>query len=594
MSTLLQINNLNKTYGQRILFEKASLTVVDKQKIAVIGRNGAGKSTLFKMIMGEEEKDSGEILIPDYTRIGYLTQHDLFLPDETVMDFLLRISGKEPWECSKMAGKFQIKNELLEKNIASLAGGYQMRVKLISMLLADPNILLLDEPTNYLDLSTLLLLEDFLHSYRGTFLLISHDREFLRKTCKETLEIEQGKITLYPRPLDEYLEYKEEQIEMAKRFNKKIIKEKQHLQSFVDRFSAKASKASQAQSKAKQIQKLKTIDIAHPMSTTRIQIPRVADKKGIALRVEDLHIGYGDKVVAKDITFEVDRGEHIAILGDNGQGKSTFLKTLTEEIAPLKGNFRFSHDIHIGYYSQHVASMLKGEEQVQKYLERVALSGTKQEEILKMAGNFLFRGDDVLKPISLLSGGEKARLCLAGLLLQKNEVLLLDEPTNHLDFETVESLAVALQNCNVTLLFVSHNRAFVNTVADAIIEVGKGKVLRYRHNFEEYVYHLKKHLHDEEVGEEKNEVVASTPVNERKALQLELRKEKRALQKLEEEMESFRMEKQKILHWFEKHPTEYSREKSERHQELEEFLSEKEILWVQTVERVETIEKNLH
>jgi len=597
MSTMLQVNHLKKSYGPRVILDDVTLTITEKQKIGVIGRNGAGKSTLFRIIVGEEEANSGQVQIHDTTRLGYLTQHDPFDFEETVMEFLLRSTHQEEWQCAKMAGKFQIKNEMLHKKIGALAGGYQMRVKLVDLLLHDPNLLLLDEPTNYLDLTTLLLLEQFLQSYRGTFLLISHDREFLKNTCTDTLEIEQGKTTLYPGPIEEYLEYKELQLEMKKKFNKKIEQEKKHLQDFVDRFGAKATKAAQAQSKMKQIAKLKTIDILHPLSTTRIRIPKVEERKGIALSTNHLTIGYGRndsgnlKTIATDISLDIERGEHVAIVGDNGQGKTTFLKTIAEELPALEGTFRWGPHIKVGYYAQHVPSMLNPIEQVNPYLRRMANPDIKTEQVLEMAGNFLFRDDDLTKPISVLSGGEKARLCLAGLLLQKNQVLLLDEPTNHLDFETVEALAQALQNCNSTILFISHNRTFVNIVATAITEVKNGNVKRYHHNYEEYVWHL-----EQEIEKESNIVqtpkveVTEISGDEIKELRSELKKEKKQLHEIEIEIMELEKSKQHLHKWFEKHPTEFSREKTEKLHDIGGVILEKEKEWLKTSEKIAELE----
>jgi ATP-binding cassette subfamily F protein 3 len=595
MATLLQINNLNKSYGPHVIFDQLTLSIGEKQKIGVIGRNGAGKSTLFKIVVGDEEYNSGEVIIHEQTRLGYLTQHDPFLPGEKVMDFCKRLSHKEDWQCASVAGKFQIKKEMLDAEITALSGGYQMRVKLIGLLLQDPNLLLLDEPTNYLDLSTLLLLEQFLRTYRGTFLLISHDREFLKNTCDETMEIDQGKAFLYPRPIEEYLDYKEQQIEMAKRYNKKIEREKRHLQSFVDRFRAQATKATQAQSKMKQIAKLKTIDIVHPLSTTRIRIPEVESKKGTALSLDELSIGYPNKVIASNISFDIDRGERIAIVGENGQGKTTFLKTIAGALEPLAGKFRWGPHIRIGYYAQHVPTMLDPYDQVGKYLTRMAGPEIKNEQILQMAGNFLFHGDDLNKSVSILSGGEKARLCLAGLLLQRNTVLLLDEPTNHLDFETVEALAFALHDCNSTIFFISHNRTFVNVVATRIVEVNRGKVTRYHHNYEEYVYHLEEQL-GVDMNAQKETSTAPETVTEpdaRKELHSEIKKQKKELQKIEMEIMELEKEKQKLTTWFEQNPTTYSREKTAALHDTIYFIQEQEKLWMEVQAILEEMQKKL-
>jgi len=451
MSNLLQIDNLSKSYGTRTILENANLTVRTKEKIGVIGRNGAGKSTLFKIIVGTEKSDSGSVIISQDAHLGYLEQQDPYDVTESVIEFLVRYTGKEEWECGKIAGRFQLKNDMLESRIDGLSGGYRMRVKLTAMLLKEPNILLLDEPTNYLDLSTLLLLEEFLRSYNGGFLVISHDREFLKNTCNETLDVEHGKLFLYPRPLEEYFAFKAEQVRLKESHNKNIEREKKQLQDFVDRFRTKASKASQAQSKLKQIGRLKKIDIANPLSSVRIQIPEIERKKGVALHSVDMSIGYGENVVASDIQMSINRGEHIAIVGNNGQGKTTYLKTLAGDIPCIAGGFKWAVNTKISYYAQHVSNTLKAEDTVEKYLEKSAGKDVLNEDILRMAGNFLFSGDALKKKIAVLSGGERARLCLAAILLNKSQILLLDEPENHLDFETVEALAVALRS-GVTII----------------------------------------------------------------------------------------------------------------------------------------------
>lgn len=579
MAIILQINGLTKSYGTQMILDGADLIVSDNKKIGVIGRNGAGKSTLFKIIVGEETLDLGTVTIPKSTRIGHLTQHSDYGEDEMVMDYLTRSSGKMEWECGKVAGRFQIKNELLYTKVMDLAGGYQMRVKLIAMLLKDPILLLLDEPTNYLDLSTQILLEKFLQNYKGAFLLISHDREFIKRTCTETLEIEQGKMTLYPRPIEEYLDYKEEQISLIERHNVKIDREKKNLQKFVDRFGAKASKASQAQSKLKQIGRLKTIEVLHPLSTTRINIPRVEDKKGIALKLENLGIGYVNKSIAEGIYLDVERGQRIAVLGDNGQGKTTLLKTLAGEIEALSGDFKWGHEIKIAYYAQHIPATLNFDETVKNYLKRIAPIDVTEQEIFEMAGNFLFKEEALKKKIPVLSGGEKARLCLAQILLQKNHVILLDEPTNHLDFETVEALAMALGNSNVTVLFVSHNRTFVEIVANGIIEVKNGKIKRYNHNYEEYVYHLQKEIEEDlGIGEE---LKMNLGKEEKKELKIKMREATRQLDSLERSVRKLQEEKEALLAWFEENYKEFSEEKNKRLTLVEKEIQKKEAEWME-------------
>ncbi len=590
MATLLTIEKLNKSYHQQALFKDADLAIHTKQKIGVIGRNGAGKSTLFRMIVGQEKPDTGIIAIQPMTRLGYLEQHEQIDQNETVLEFLERTTGKENWQCAKIAGKFEIKNDLLTTKLSSLSGGYQMRVRLSVMLLKEPNLFLLDEPTNYLDVHTQLLLEKFLRDYSDSFLIISHDREFLKRTCEQTLEIEQGCLTLFPRPIDEYLAYKEERLAFAKLYNKKIEREQRHLQDFVDKFRYKASKASQAQSKLKAIEKLKKLDIQSPLSTVRIKIPNVETKKGLLFRSEKLCIGYPNKTIAENITLDIDRCEHVAILGDNGQGKTTFLKTLAGELPAIAGKFKWAVDSTFAYYAQHVPNALDSEQKVCAHLRSNAPSDINDEEILKMAGNFLFRESDLEKYISMLSGGEKARLCLASILLSKSKILLLDEPTNHLDFETVEALGLALEEFNGTTLFISHNRTFVNSIATMIIEVKNNEVRRYPGTYEEYIYNL-----EQSIGPQQEEKITNTKpakTDEEKKIRYEKTKaEKKKLQKIEDDIFDLEKEKMRLLRKQTKDPQKFSLDDYQHLGDIDKETKNKEEEWLRIQEDIQNLEK---
>lgn len=591
MSTLLEIKKISKSFGPHSIFNEASFNVSKKQKIGVIGRNGAGKTTLFKMIIGNEVVDNGEIIIFKNTKIAHLEQQLEFREDETVMDFLLRNSDKEKWECAKIAGKFQLKNELLESKINKLSGGYQMRVKLTAMLLPSPNLLLLDEPTNHLDLSTLLLLESFLKDYNGSYLVISHDREFLRNTCTETLEVDQGKLYYHPQSLDSYLEHKELKKKTDEKYNKKIKQQQKHLQDFVDRFRYKASKATQAQSKLKQIKKLNEVEIRQSLKTAQIFIPEIESKKGFALRIENLSIGYKEKSIASNINIDIRRGDHIAVLGDNGQGKTTFLKTINEEIKKISGEFRWMPNIKIASYSQYVTSELNPKEQIGTYLERQAGANVSIEDVLRIAGNFLFYGDDIKKPISILSGGEKARLCIAGMLLQKCNVLLLDEPTNHLDFETVEMLGQALAKSNATILFISHNREFIHSLATNIIEVADGNIKMSGYNYEEYLHHLylKSGLKDIRPDKENKKTDFEKELEKEKRIaKLEKRKSlNKELQKLENQIQYNKAIEQKLLKEYEKDNYKFSPERDREIKEIRNLIFEQEARQLEIIEESE-------
>ena len=592
MATLLTIEKLNKSYHQQTLFKDVDLAIHSKQKIGVIGRNGAGKSTLFRMIVREEKQDSGIIAIQPITRLGYLQQHEHIDPNETVMEFLERSTQKENWQCAKMAGKFEMKGALLTVKLSTLSGGYQMRVRLSVMLLKEPNLFLLDEPTNYLDVHTQLLLEKFLQTYSESFLIISHDREFLKRTCEQTLEVERGDLVIFPRPIDEYLEYKEERLAFAKLYNKKIEREQQHLQKFVDKFRYKASKASQAQSKLKAIEKLKTLDINSPLSVVRINIPNTETRKGLLFRSENLVIGYGEKTIAQNINIDIDRGEHVAILGDNGQGKTTFLKTIAEELPLLGGKYKWAVETTIAYYAQHVPDALDPTEQVWKHLRRTAPADINDESVMQMAGNFLFSQNDLEKNIAVLSGGEKARLCLAGILLSKSKVLLLDEPTNHLDFETVEALARALEEFKGTVFFISHNRTFVNSVATMILEVKGGAVRRYPGTYEDYIYRLEQMIDAEEKADEKS-AKPEKPISgdDKKQRFEQIKIEKKKLKKIEDEIAELEKEKIKQNRKQTKNPEKFSREDYEVFGKIVKQIQYKEDEWLKIQEEIQELSK---
>ncbi|MSQ46594.1 MAG: ABC-F family ATP-binding cassette domain-containing protein, partial [Ignavibacteria bacterium] len=528
-------------------------------------------------------------------RLSYLEQHDPYTLDETVVGFLMRYSEKEEWECGKIASKFQLKNEILESTIGSLAGGFRTRVKLTAMLLRDPNFLILDEPTNYLDLKTLILLEEFLQNYRGGFIIVSHDREFLKKTCDDTLEVENGECTMYPGSVEEYLIFKEEQKMQALSYNKNIEAKQKQLQVFVDRFRAKASKAKQAQSKMKQIEKLKTIEIDHPLGNVQIKIPQVETKKSFAVHCIDLSIGYPENLVASDINLEIVQGSHVAVLGDNGQGKTTLLRTLADDLEKKGGEYKWGYDLKIAYYAQHVFVSLKAESSVYDHLYGIAASSVTRQEILNMAGCFLFRGNDVEKKISVLSGGETARLVLAGLLLTKSQVILLDEPTNHLDFETVEALGRALKLFKGTLFFISHDRTFVNLVATEIVEVQNGTVRLYAGKYEDYVYHLENVLRRELSGKSApSEESSSQPKQQsdyhlKKELDSEKRKLNTKVRKCMEQIATLKKEYDEIHQDFIRTPSRWTQKRNERYEELAREIESEEIVWLELTDKLELL-----
>ena len=498
MTVLLQIRNAHKRYGDQILLDGAECTLTSDTKVGFIGRNGAGKSTLLKCILGDDELDTGEIIRHPKLKIGYLRQHDPFLPGETALEFLMRDSGQPDWKCGEVAGEFEIKGKYLEAPLQSLSGGWQTRVKLSALLLHEPNLLLLDEPTNFLDLRTQILLEHFLRSFNEACLIVSHDRAFLNATCDSTLDLSMGELTLFPGKVDAFLEYQQELNEHDQRTNASIAAKRKQLQEFIDRNRARASTATRAKSKSKMLDRLEMKDVVSDQSRAIIRAPQVDPRQGPAVRCRDLSIGYGDRVIASEITLEIEHGMRAAIVGDNGQGKTTLLRTLVQSLNPLAGDVKWGYGCELGTYAQHVYTSLPESKTVLEYLEYESIPGTKTQTILDMAGAMLFRGSAVNKRISVLSGGERARLCMASLLLGKANILILDEPGNHLDVETVEALADALIDYKGTVIFTSHDRHFLKRVATAFIEVKDGGVTHYRGNYDAYLYMVQKEIDDEE------------------------------------------------------------------------------------------------
>jgi len=501
MAVLLDIKNASKRYGDQVLLDEACATITDDGKVGFVGRNGAGKSTLLRVILGDEELDSGDVIRHPRLKLGYLRQHDPFLPGETALEFLMRDSGQPDWKCGEVAGQFELKTQQLAGPVGKLSGGWQTRVKLAALLLHEPNLLLLDEPTNFLDLRTQILLEHFLRGYKEACLIVSHDRAFLGATCDQTLDLSQGKLTIFPGRIDAFLEFQEEQRLHVERTNIAVIAKRKQLEDFIARNKARASTASRAKSKSRQLEKLEVEEVVAIAPTAAIRCPAVSPRKGPAVRCLNVAIGYPERTVSSGIDVEIVHGSRAAIVGDNGQGKTTFLRTLVDSLPALAGEVKWGYGCEIGIYAQHVYTSIDEKQTVLDYLERAANIGTKQQQILDLAGAMLFRGRAVEKRVSVLSGGERARLCMAGLLLGPFNVLVLDEPGNHLDVETVDALAQALLAYEGTVIFTSHDRSFMQTVATNVVEVKDGRVVNYLGDYAAYLAAVTREIDDAEAAD---------------------------------------------------------------------------------------------
>lgn len=552
MSVLLQLIDGVKSYGDQQLLDGANVTLYEDVKVGFIGRNGAGKSTLLRVLLGDEELDSGSVVRSPNLRVGYLRQHDPFQPGESAMDFLIRDSGQPDWKCGEVAAEFELKGQYLNGPVQGLSGGWQTRVKLAALLLHDPNLLMLDEPTNFLDLRTQILLEHFLRHFPAACLIVSHDREFLTATCSHTLDLNRGKLTMYNGKIAGYLQQLEGEKVRAERTNAAVLAKQKQLQRFIDKNKARPTGASQARSKQKQLDRLTLEEIEVDLPTAHIRAPIVEPRQGPCVRCMDLAIGYDGKAVASGIELEIEHGQRAAIVGDNGQGKTTLLRTLVDSLKPVSGKVKWGYGTEIGVYAQHVYTTLPPDQTVLEYLEYKAKPGTTTQDCLACAGSLLFRGGHTKKPVRVLSGGERARLCMAGLLLGTYNILVLDEPGNHLDVETVESLAEALLAYKGTVLFTSHDRHFVRRIATNIIEVRDGRVRNYAGKYDDYIYYVNKEIEEGERERASNRMAAApagrgvTPKAEKVSSGKDIHQQRKTLRNLEKSIAKLDEQKKAI------------------------------------------------
>lgn len=485
---LLQVHNGSKAFGSRTLFERASFAVNEGEHIGVIGPNGAGKTTLFRCLTLQDQLDNGQIIRSHSLRLGYLAQEEFFEPNLSVSEYWEKTCQMPLWDLKRLGQKMGLTETHFSSPVAELSGGYRMRCKLIGLIGQQPNLLLLDEPTNYLDLESLLVLEEFLQTFDGAFLLISHDREFLRRTTDHTLEVEAGDFTKFNGHIDDYFEQKallREQL--SKQAMSQDAKRKAILQ-FAARFGAKATKARQVQSRLKRLDKMGSIDLKPVLVGASIPIAPPFRTGKTVLAAEGLCIGYGDRTILSGIELSLERADHVGIVGVNGAGKTSLLKVLAGVMAPLQGTVKSGHGVTVGYYAQHVAEELNQTDTVYEALMRKAHPDILPQQARDLAGALLFSGTDIEKPVKILSGGEKARVALGQILLKRSPLLILDEPTNHLDFHTVEALTQALQTYEGAIVIVSHDRSFIKRLAKKIIEIKDGKALLYPGSYDEYVW----------------------------------------------------------------------------------------------------------
>ncbi len=489
---MLSVSDVSKTYAGRTLFSGVGFHLQRGEKIGLIGPNGAGKSTLFSLLMGVETPDSGEITKERNAQVGFLPQESAPVEDVSVMELATgHLDEHQRWEVEPLAKRIlsglAFREADFDRSAKTLSGGWVMRAHLARLLVQQPDLLLLDEPTNHLDLESLLWFQEYLRGYSGAILMISHDRAFLNRLVGSVLEIGHGKVTRYRGNYDDYLREKAAREEQLLQAYENQQREINRMQTWVDKYKAKNTMASRAQDKMKMIDRMEKIEApVADAKTVKFRFPQPKRSGQRIITLKGLDFSYGDLSVYSGLDFEVERGERMVLVGPNGAGKSTLLKLLAGVLEPQGGVRDVGHNVELGYFSQYRGDTLNMEHTVLKSAMEVP-SSPGEQMTRTLLGSFLFRGEDVFKPVAVLSGGEKSRLALVRLLLNPPNFLLMDEPTTHLDMGSIDALIGALEPFEGTLIFISHDVHFIRAMAKSVVHIDSGRVTRYLGDYEYFL-----------------------------------------------------------------------------------------------------------
>ena len=492
---MLHIEQISKSHPTKPLFIKASAHLKPNTRVGLVGPNGSGKTSLMRMILNEEDIESGQIRQRPFLRLGYLPQELESLPGNTILDATHRNQFPDH-EAKRILAGLGFQEADWERKIDTLSGGYRMRVALAHLLLSAPDVLMLDEPTNHLDKPTQRWLESFLLSSNFTLLIISHDTGFLDNMVTHIWEVRNHTLQEYRGNYSRFQKLRAERDAQEEAAANRQTKEITRVQNFVDRFRYQANKASQVQSRIKQLEKVKRIELQRDTKRLRFKFPDPPASGKDVFELRDIGKRYGEKIIYDGLDFSVERGQRVALVGENGAGKSTLLKILAGVLEFEKGSRILGHGVTLHYFAQHQAEILKSEHSILDSLEEAAPM-TERNFLRGLAGAFLFSGDDQKKPIKALSGGERNRVALARMLVEPANTLLLDEPTNHLDPTSVDMLTDALLQFPGTMVFISHDPTFLMRVATRVVEIDDGQARDYIGDYEYYCWKRAKELEDQ-------------------------------------------------------------------------------------------------
>lgn len=636
---ILQGNKIERSFSGDVLFDNINIQVDEKDRIALVGRNGAGKSTLLKILVGEEAPTSGEINTKRDLSLSYLAQDSRFESENTIFDEMLhvfddvrsmesrlrkmemqmaeltgdafdklmsdydrlseefRVKGGFTYEAEIKAilNGFKFDESMWQMKISELSGGQNTRLALAKMLLEKPELLVLDEPTNHLDIETIAWLENYLVNYQGALIIVSHDRYFLDKVATVTLDLTKHSLDRYVGNYSKFMDLKAEKLALEAKNYEKQAKEIAKLEDFVQRNLVRASTTKRAQARRKQLEKMERLDkpsAGQKSANMTFHADKVSGN--VVLTVTDAAIGYDDQILSEPINIDVKKFDAIAIVGPNGIGKSTLIKSIVGQIPFIKGTSTYGANVEVGYYDQTQSNLTRTNSVLDELWND--FSTTPEVEIRNRLGAFLFSGDDVKKSVSMLSGGERARLLLAKLSMQNNNFLILDEPTNHLDIDSKEVLEDALIDFDGTLLFVSHDRYFINRVATKVLEISEEGSTLY---LGDYDYYLEKkaeleelaRMKEEEAQEKTTVVVEKAPANDyqaQKANQKELRKLTRRITEIENQLEEIEAREEEINQAM--LATNEASELIDLQKELDELTEQQETLMLEWEELSEKVE----